>query len=202
MASSHDFLDAIGCFASSSEKALTRERSSGSWLWLIRVPDTIPQFPLQALWSHRCYSSCVIFNPLPQSLPGSSSSTVSKSLDVKFKKVKPTLLLSALPGPLPTLVPGCSAQHSQPAQHLAICSVAHQPTDLSQVALFWPWAGLILPRQQLPLLHCLAQSCDFKNILSEGNQQERALVFFLTNLSVQHSPKRANPQPCFLLPLL
>lgn len=199
VASSHEFLDARGCFTSLSEKALMRQRSSGPWLWLIRVPVTMAQFPLQALWSHTCYSSCVIFNPLPQSLPGSSSSTVSKPLNMRFKKVKPILLLSALPGPLPMLVPGCSAQPSQPAQpsHLAICSVAHQPTDLSRVALFHPWAGLILPSQQLPLLHCLAQSCDFKNILSEGNQHGRDLVFFLTNLPVQPSPKRVNPSSLF-----
>lgn len=73
------------------------------------------------------------FNLLLQSLRGSSSSTVFKSINTRFKKVKPTLLLSALPGPLPMLVPGCSAQ---PAQPLAICSVAQQPTNLPWVILW------------------------------------------------------------------
>lgn len=135
VANSHDFLDARGCLASSSEKAVMRQRPSGPWLWLIRVLVMMPQFPLQTLWSHRCYCSCVIFNPLPQCQPRSSPSTVFKSLDMRFKKVKPTLVLSALWGLLPVLVPGCSAQPSQPAQHLAICSVAHQSTDLSWVVL-------------------------------------------------------------------
>lgn len=146
MANGHDFLYARGCLVSLSEKALMRQRPSGPWLWLIRAPVTTPQFPLQALRSHRCYSSCVIFNPLPQSLPGSSSSTVFKSLKMRFKKIKPILLLSALPGPLTMLVPGCSIQ---PAQHLVICGVAHQPTDLSWVVL-WD-LGLASP--------CPASSC-------------------------------------------
>lgn len=154
-----------------------------------------PQFPLQALWYHRRYSSCVIFNPLPQSLPRFSSSTVFKSLDMRFKKVKPTLLLSALRGPLPMLVPGSSAQPAQLLTgHMQCGTPAHRPLMACSVG---PWAVLILPSQQLPLLHCLAQSCDFKNVLSEGNQQGRALVFFLTSLSVQPSPKRASSSASF-----
>lgn len=161
-----------------------------------------PQFPLQALWCHRCYSSCVIFNPLLQSLPWFRSSTVFKSLDMRFKKVKPTLLLSALRGPLPMLVPGSSAQPAQPLTgHMQCGTPAHRPLMACSVrpwaVLILPWAVLILPSQQLPLLHCLAQSCDFKNVLSEENQQGRALVFFLTNLSVQPSPKRANSSALF-----
>lgn len=186
----YEFLDARGCLASSSEKALTGQRPSGPWLWLIRVLVTMPQFPLLALWSHRCYSSCVIFNPLPQPLPESSSSTVFKSLNIRFKKVKPTLFLSALPGPFSVLVPGCSAQ---PAQHLAICDVTHQPTALSWVGCsVGPWAGLTLPSEQLPLLHCLAQSCDGENVLSEGNPTSKTLRLLPDQLVCSAVPKEGH----------
>lgn len=194
VANGHEFLDARGCLASSSEKALTGQRPSGLWLWLIRVLVTTPQFPLLALWSHRCYSSCVIFNPLPQPLPESSSSTVFKSLNIRFKKVKPTLFLSALPGPFSVLVPGCSAQ---PAQHLAICDVTHQPTDLSWVVL-WD-LGLASP---CPASSCLSfiawhRAMMAKMFFLKETQQVRPYVYFLTNLSVQPSPKRATPSALF-----
>lgn len=110
VANGHDFLDARECLASLSEKALMKQRPYGPWLWLIRALVLTSQFPLQALQRHRCYSSCAIFNPLPQALPESSSSRVFKSLNMRFKEVKPTLLLSGLWVPLPMLVPGCSAR--------------------------------------------------------------------------------------------
>ena len=82
VANGHDFLDARECLASLSEKALMKQRPSGPWLWLIRALVLTSQFPLQALQRHRCYSSCAIFNPLPQALPESSSSRVFKSLNM------------------------------------------------------------------------------------------------------------------------
>lgn len=107
----------------------------------------------------------------------------------RFKKVKNPLLLAGLPGPLPTLVPERSAQ---PAQHLATMPCyppAHRPLLGCPTG---PQAGLSPPGQgqQPPLLQCLVQSCDDKNVLSEGNQQGRASVFSLANFSVQPSPKR------------
>lgn len=159
VANGHDFLDAKECLASLSEKALMKQRPSGPWLWLIRALVTTPQFPLQALQRHRCYISCAIFNPLPQALPESSSSRVFKSLNVRFKEVKSTLLLSALWVPLPMMVPGCSAQPAHTWPYVVWHTSPQTSHGLLCGTLGWPHPAQPAAASPLPGTELWFQKC-------------------------------------------
>lgn len=186
MANGHNFLDARGCHVSSSDKALMRQSPSGPWLWLIRVLVTTPQFPppprFRGATVVRVHVAFLILSlSLCKSLalPGYSS---PKTRDLRKLK---TTAFGRSPRTFTHPGAGALSQACSAPDHHAMWPTG--PQTLSGLSV-GPQAGLSQGQRPL-LLHCLVQSCDSKYILSERNQQGRALIFLLGQLVCPALPK-------------